>query len=339
MTTPASTVALVAATVLVAGSICACRAAEPARPPAGIPVLVDTDIGDDIDDAFALGLVLASPELDLRGVTTVHGDAYTRALMVCRLLHAVGRDNVPVASGAPQRDRPETGGQFPYGLRPNLRKRPEREAAADFLYRQLRARPGELTVLALGPLTNVAALLRQHPDSKPWIKRIVLMGGAVRQGYEARSPVEAEWNVRSDVKAAQAVFASGVPLVVAPLDATADLKLDAARRQRIFRTGTPLGQELHTLYLLWNKGTPTLFDPLAAALCFEEKFCKLEELRLVVDDKGFTRVVDGKPNARVAVATERTAFLDWFVLRLASAPPQGVKSTSKAKKSTRDEIP
>src|SRR5947209_7540687 len=89
--------------------------AEPA-PRGKVPVLLDTDIGDDIDDAFALALALASPEIDLRGVTTVAGDAYTRALLVCRLLHEVGRDDVPVASGAPPRDPPSSAKMFQYGL-------------------------------------------------------------------------------------------------------------------------------------------------------------------------------------------------------------------------------
>src|SRR5437763_584477 len=83
-------------------------------------------------DALALALVLSSPELDLRGVSTVGGDAHTRALIVCRLLHAVGRADVPVASGAPPRDPPEYHGQFQYGLRPAFRKRPVKEDAVEF---------------------------------------------------------------------------------------------------------------------------------------------------------------------------------------------------------------
>src|SRR5262249_814908 len=114
-----------------------------AQPPAKVPVLIDTDVGDDIDDALALALALASPELDVRGITTVHGDSHTRALLVCRMLQAVGRDNIPVASGRPARETPDFRGQLQYGLRPGLRKRPEREPAVEFLYRQLKAHPGQ----------------------------------------------------------------------------------------------------------------------------------------------------------------------------------------------------
>src|ERR1700746_3450627 len=100
--------AVAAAILFLQGAIPPASAQAP--PAAKVPILLDTDIGDDIDDAFALALALASPEIDLRGVTTVCGDAHTRALIVCRLLHAVGRDDVPVASGAPVRPKPESGG-------------------------------------------------------------------------------------------------------------------------------------------------------------------------------------------------------------------------------------
>jgi purine nucleosidase len=290
-------------------------------PPVKVPILLDTDIGDDLDDAFALALALASPEIDLRGVTTVNGDAYTRALIVCRLLHAVGRADVPVASGAPARAVPDFSGQMQYGLRPCFHKRPERDTAVEFLYKQLKARPGELTLVPVGPLTNVAELLRKHPDCKPWIKRIVLMGGSVRVGYNLKPPPIPEWNIKSDAKAAQAVFASGVPLVVAPLDATANVRLEEPQRRRLWSAGTPLTNQLHALHQLWDKSTPILFDPVAVALCFTEKFCTMEDLRLEVDDKGVTRVVRGKPNARVATATRPDEFVRWYTDRLAAARP------------------
>jgi inosine-uridine nucleoside N-ribohydrolase len=297
------------------------RAGDGPSPRARVPVLLDTDIGDDFDDALALALILQSPELDLRGITTVFGDAHTRALIVCRLLYALGRNDIPVASGSAPRPVPEFNGQMQYGLRPCFRKRPERASAVEFLYNQLKARPGELTLLAVGPLTNVAELLRQHPDCKPWIKRLVIMGGAVRVGYQMKPPAEPEWNIKCDPKAAQVVFASGVPLVVAPLDATAHLALGEEARQRLWSAGRPLTNELHALYQLWDRKTPILFDPLAAALCLTEKFCTLEDMRLEVDDKGLTRAVKGKPNARVATATRRDEFLAWYTDRLTKANP------------------
>src|SRR5438132_8837711 len=253
-----------------------------AHPPCKLPVLLDTDIGTTMDDALALALVLASRELDLRGVTTVHGDAYARAFVVCRLLHAIGRDDIPVASGRPPQHPVESRGQLRYGQQPSGGKKPVQQRAVDFLYGQFKASPGELTLLAIGPLTNVAELLDLHPECKPWIRRIVLMGGAIQVGYSGKPPVDVEWNIGADIKAAQIVFASGIPLLVAPLDATTNLKLEEPLRQRLFSAGTPLTQQLRALYQLGDESTPTLFDPVAAALCFDEEFCKMESLRLEV---------------------------------------------------------
>lgn len=324
---------LLVAVLLAALGLAAPAAAQ--EKPARVPVLLDTDLGDDVDDAFALALVLASPELDLRGVTTVTGDAWTRAQIVCRWLHLVGRDDVPVAAGAPPRDVPELRGQMQFGLRAGFRNQPKRDAA-ELLYGQLKARPGELTVLAIGPLTNVAELLRRHPDCKPWIKRIVVMGGSVRLGYDGKKTPEPEWNVKSDVKAAQAVFASGVPLVIAPLDATGTVRLEPNARRRLFARPSTLTDSLHALYQLWSKPTPVLFDPVAVALCFTERFCTMESLALRVDDRGMTLIGKGRPNARVATAIRSDAFLAWYVDRLdkaaAAAPAPG---PMKATKNTR----
>lgn len=284
--------------------------------PARVPVLLDTDIGDDIDDAFALALQLASPEVELRGVTTVFGDAHTRARLVRRLLDADGRKDIPVASGQPPRAKPETSGQMQYGLHAGIRAI-DAEPAVDFLYRRLKAHPGELTLLAIGPLTNVADLLTRHPDCQPWIKRVVLMGGSVHRGYKPDTKPEPEWNIKCDVKAAQVVFMSGVPLTVAPLDATADVKLEAEARRKVFAARTPLTEGLEELYRLWGRETPVLFDPVAAALCFTDELCKMEELQLRVDDRGMTRPAGGKANARVATAVRRDRFIAWYVGRVA----------------------
>jgi inosine-uridine nucleoside N-ribohydrolase len=294
---------------------------EAAGPPR-IPILLDTDVGDDIDDALALALVLSSPELELRGLTTVFGDAHTRALLLCRLLHAIGRDNIPVASGQPSRDPPHYRGQLQYGLRPCFRKRPVKENAVEFLYAKLKAEPGKLTLVAIGPLTNIADLLSRHSDCKPWIKRLVLMGGSVRIGYKSKPPAEVEWNIKCDIPAARAVLRSGVPLVIAPLDATANLQLQGTQREAVFRAGSPLSNELRALFQLWDQPTPTLFDPAAIALCIDERWFKMENLHLDVDDKGITRIGTGKPNARVAMSVQRDDFLRWFTERLAPGRPR-----------------
>jgi len=281
-----------------------------------VPIILDTDLGTDIDDAFALALALASPEIELRGVTTVSADAYGRALIACRMLHYAGRGDVPVAPGRPQRQQPEQKGQYQYGLEADFPNRPVAELAYEFMYKKLRAEPGRITLVTIGDLTNVGRLITDHPEAIPWIKRIVIMGGAVRVGYNAKPPVDREWNIRSDVKAARVVFRSGAPLLVAPLDATTMVKLEQPMRERIFGAGTPLLKQVHALYKLWGKVEPTLFDPVAVTLSFHEAFCRIEELRLEVDEEGFTRERDGQPNARVATSIRTGDFLNWYIGRI-----------------------
>ncbi|MBI2808739.1 MAG: nucleoside hydrolase [Planctomycetes bacterium] len=287
------------------------------------PILFDFDIGEDIDDTFALATVLASPELDLRGVTTVGHDPYKRAQMACRFLTAVGRREIPVAAGEQGKPtKPLASWQVQYGNHASVYFRdpkPAKARAPEFLYEKLKAEPGRLTVLAVGPLTNIAKLFTDYPDSKKMIKRLVIMGGSARRGYSDGSKPQAEYNIAADVKAAQIVFSAGVPLVVAPLDATAMVRLDAKRQKRLFDRGSLLTLSVQALTQLWrDKNDPILYDPVAVALVYTEKFCTMEEMCLQVDDKGFTRISeDGRPNARVAVGIKTDAFLDWLVDRIA----------------------
>ncbi len=308
-------------------------AAEPKR----IPVIVDTDIGSDIDDALALALVVASPELDLRAVTTVGADAEDRAWLVCRFLTQVGHQPIPVAYGRGKQPDYKLDWQIQYRRHPaaifNRTMKPAKESAVDLLYAQLKENQGQLTLICLGPVTNIAQLLKEHPDAKPWIKRLVVMGGSIRVGYNGKEPPEAEWNIKSDVAAAQAVFASGVPLTIAPLDATARVEVNKELRDRLFTAHTLLTFQVQNLYELWDKETPILFDPVAVALVFDEQFCKMESLRLEVDDKGMTRAVKGEANARVAMSIKEEAFAKWYVERVRSfgkeSLPQPPKNVSK----------
>src|SRR5262245_12748619 len=250
--------------------------------PERLPVVLDTDIGADIDDAFALALILASPELELRGVAAVGKDTQTRALFLCRFLTMTGRRHTAVAAGAdPQPPRP-LGAQHQYYYHPdvlfNRTTKPVKESAVEFLYARLKAQPGKVTILATGPLTNVARLLEEKPDCKPWIRRVVLTGGSLRAGPDGKPGAVAEANVQADVKAARTVFASGVPLVVVPLDATAGLHLGEADLKKVFAPGTALSLQVQAMYQLWDKESPPLADALTAALCFDERFCTLEEM-------------------------------------------------------------
>jgi purine nucleosidase len=280
-----------------------------------IPILLDTDIGSDIDDAFALALILRSPELDLLGVTTVSGDTQARARLAAKMLWDAGWPAVQVAAGEPGKPLPIEQCRWADDfLSPALTM----QSAVEFLRDQIENRPGEVTLVPIGPLTNIARLLKDYPETGKKIKRIVLMGGSVRRGYAPNSAPEAEYNIAQDPPAAQVVFNSGVPILMVPLDVTAMLELDAEAQHRVFTQLTPLTDDLTILYHLWNRPTPILFDPMAVAMTIDPSLCETQPLAIEVDAKGFTRVVEGKPpNATVALRTDPKRFLEFYLRRVA----------------------
>ena len=148
-----------------------------------IPIILDTDIGTDVDDAFALGLILASPELDFRAVTTSGGQTEDRAWMVCRFLTQCGKSGIPVAAGAEPQAKSEVNDQIQYRRHPaaifNRTLKPVKESAAEVILSELKKQPGEITVVAIGPLTNIARLLTDHPEAAKLMKGLVIMGGSV----------------------------------------------------------------------------------------------------------------------------------------------------------------
>jgi hypothetical protein len=157
------------------------RSAAQAPAPASTPqlVILDTDIGDDIDDAFALGLLLRSPELRLLGVATAFGDTELRARLVDRYLAAVGRRDIPVLAGVPGKSTHFT--QAAYALQQPARKH---AGAVDFLLSQIRLHPGQITLIAIGPLFNIQAAIERDPATFKKLKRVVIMGGSVYRGYD-----------------------------------------------------------------------------------------------------------------------------------------------------------
>lgn len=285
-----------------------------------IPVILDTDIGTDIDDAYALAQVISSPELKLLGVTTVSGDAVARARLAAKLLAVAGRADVPVYAGTSGPAQPRHQTQWADGFAsPALHN----QGGVEFLRAQINSSPGRITLIAIGEMTNIAALLESEPGISAKIRCIAIMGGSVHHGYSPESGPKPEWNIRSNVAAARKVFASNVPLLVAPLDSTIALRLGAAERVRIFSRGTPVNDALASLDFIWRhtndwKGNdPILYDSLAVALVAAPGLAKLTPLHLEIDDDGLTRPVSNHaPNARVALAADPEAFLKYFTARL-----------------------
>jgi inosine-uridine nucleoside N-ribohydrolase len=283
-------------------------------------VIVDTDIGDDVDDAYALALALSSDRLQVVGVTTAWGDTDLRARLVERFLTETGHANITVAAG------PKTGKagavftqahwaeQFPEQTKPWPN-------AIDFILQTVRENPGAITLISLAPLSTVGALIEKDPATFRKLKRVVMMGGSIRQGYgdlgyaKDRGP-DAEYNIKMDIPAAKDLFASGVPIEMMPLDST-QLKLDEVLRGILFGQKTPVTNALEELTQEWSAAqgnvTPTLYDAMPVAVVMDPKLCPVTPLRVQVDDAGFTRVVSGKPNAKVCLHSDADKFFHFYL--------------------------
>jgi len=301
--------------------------ASPAAPDKNSPekVIIDTDIGDDIDDAFAVALALRSPELQILGITTTFGDTETRAKVLDRFLAEAGRQDVPVAAGTPTPPK-GTFTQRRYAENNRFAK-PSHPDAVAFLLDQIRRNSGQLTLIAIGPLMNVGAAIDKDPATFRKLKRVILMGGSIKRGYGdlgfgPPTPPEPEWNILNDIPSAQKLFVAGVPLFVMPLDAT-QLKLDEVKRAFLFSQGTPLTDALTLLYHQWGQQTPTLFDPMTIAFLVNPALCPVQPMHIRVDDKGFSRADPGPssapnpPNAQVCLDSNPEAFFRFLLPRLA----------------------
>jgi inosine-uridine nucleoside N-ribohydrolase len=298
-----------------------------------IPILLDCDPGH--DDAIALLLALASDEVELRGVTTVAGNQTLEKTTAnaIRVLELVGRGDVPVAAGA---ERPlvreprvaanvhgETGLDGPD--LPPAQARPEGEHAVDFLA----GRIAGTTLVATGPLTNVALLLARHPRARP--ERIVLMGGAIAEGNVTPA---AEFNIWGDPEAAARVFASGIDVTMVGLDVTHRALFTSARAERLRAAGRvgKVVAELLDFYGVFHRevygfdGSP-IHDAVAVAHVIDPTLLETRHLNVQVDCaselcRGRT-VVDLwrrtglEPNAHVAVGIDSDRFLDLLHDRLA----------------------
>jgi purine nucleosidase len=304
---------------LIVGPISSAQTQKPAQAQiAPEKVIIDTDIGDDIDDAFAIALALKGPELEILGISTAFGDTEARAKIVDRMLGEAGRSDIPVLAGTPTKTT-NVMNQKRYGEGGHF-ARPSHPNAVDFILDEIRRYPGQITLIAIGPLMNVGALIDKDPATFLKLKRVVMMGGSIECGYgdlwfcTAHGP-DAEWNIINDIPSAKKLFLSGVPLYVMPLDST-QLKLDEVKRAYLFRQGTPLTDALTLLYHEWGQQTPTLFDPVTVAYILDPKVCPVEPMHIRVDDKGFTRPEPGAPNAQVCMRSDADAFFRLQIGRL-----------------------
>ncbi len=306
-----------------------------------IPILFDCDPGH--DDAIALLLALASPELEILGVTTVAGNTTLpkTTANALRVLELAGRSDIPVAAGC---DRPivrelvvaehvhgETGLDGP--MLPAPAGSVVEAHAVDFLADQIRGSNSPVTLVPVGPLTNIAMLLNRYPGIEDAIKEIVLMGGAIGTGNFTPA---AEFNIYVDPEAAHRVFHSGIPLTMIGLDVTHQALLDQSHAEQLrgsgavgkfvaelldffithhprsysARSGVPIHDALAVAHLIWPDLVTT--EHVAVTVDTESSLCRG---RTVVDLWGVTSAT---PNATVGTRVNSAVFAQSLLDRLIS---------------------
>ncbi len=298
---------------------------------AATPVLLDVDPG--IDDALAILLALSSPELSLEGITVVAGNVEVDVGLrnAHQILELAGPSEIPVARGA---EAPLVGrlvtSRHVHGDNglgnvelPAPSGVPYAGTATDLIVSKIREHAGRITLVPVGPLTNIAIVLKQHPELASDIKEIVLMGGSLSGGNITPA---AEFNVYNDPEAAEMVFHSGVPIVMVGLDVTEKTILGADRLRSVHRTTSAISQLVwsFTEFHLNDRGADGIMmhDPLAVGVVVDPTFVETQCLHVGVETKG--EKTRGEtvarreltPNAKVCVEVDSERFLNFFVERV-----------------------
>ena len=317
-------------------------------------IILDTDPGT--DDAMAMMLALHSPELDLRAITVVAGNVTTAQGLdnAMRMVSLANRCDIPVAAGAvhPLLQRLITA-EFWHGKNglanielPPSKCKPSERFAPDLIIQMVHASPQAITLVPVGPLTNIALAVLKDPSIVPLVKEVVLMGGSISGGNVNAA---AEANIYNDPEAAQIVFQAGWPLTMVGLDVGDKTLLSKKYLAQLGQTHGPVNDFIYRVakYLIdlsaqFNSpGTP-MYDPLAVGVAIDSGLVKAPEMHVDIETRGeFTRgetvanrhgyvernvlhgdryVIEGLdrviPNAKVCVDVEAERFLQLFVSRL-----------------------
>ena len=263
-------------------------------PAAPVEVVLDTDIGDDIDDTWALAMLLGlCDRVNLRLIVTGTGDTAERARLTAKILERAGRSDIPVGIGV------RTGGE-PHNQAAWLGAWSTSEFSGQIipdgvgaLIDAVNARPG-ITLLAIGPQTNLAEALRRDPSIAAKA-RVVAMAGSVYQGYGGSPERAAEYNIAADVPAARAALAAAWEKTWTPLDTCGSAVLSGARYRQVADSPHPLARIVIENYDAWahRAGHPVdsssvLFDTVAAYMTFDESLLRMETVNISIDDAGRT---------------------------------------------------
>ena len=285
-------------------------------------IILDTDIGNDIDDTVCLAYLLRHEKCDLLGITTVTGEPVERAKLTSALLKAEGRDDIPVYPGVENPLLTVQKQPVPHQKRflpgfPHETDFPKGEAI-EFMRRTIRANPGEVTLLGIGPLTNIGLLFAVDPEIPLLLKQLVIMCGTFTYRYKG-APCLSEWNARCDPYATAIVYNAPVKNIMSiGLDVTSHVILDKDEVTRRFDSDI-----LKTVYAFSGikEGTRqeiVFHDPLAAAMIFEKDICKFERGKVEIEYRserleGLTYwTPDETGNNEIAIEVDRERYFEHY---------------------------
>jgi inosine-uridine nucleoside N-ribohydrolase len=300
-----------------------------APPAPKIPVILDTDIGGDIDDTWALALLLKSPEFDVKLVVSDTGDTVYRAKIIARMLEVAHRTDIPVGVGI--RQSTQGGPQAAWVDGYDLARYPGKvhHDGVEAIVRTIAESPEHLEpgLICIGALPNIKAALKRSPEIARRA-RFVGMHGSVRLGYGGKAQADPEANVVTDVASAQAVFTASWPMTITPLDTCGLVRLTGENYRKVADSTDPLARAVFENYEIWRRaGDPkgkepatassVLFDTVAIHLARSQEWLRMEELPIVVADDGFTRIDPKGKKIWCAMAwTDQRAFELHLVERL-----------------------
>lgn len=277
-----------------------------------IPVILDTDIGGDIDDTWALVMLLKSPELDLKLVVSDTGDTVYRAKICAKLLERAGRSDIPVGLGIRKPSDGPRERQKAWVADYDLRQYPGTvlEDGVNAIIETIEAAAQPVTLICIGPAPNIAEVLRRKPEIAAKTN-VVGMYGSLERQHHGRPGAIAEFNVVQDIPSCQAIFR--VPwksATITPLDTCGVVQLKGELYETIARSNDPMVRDILENYRIWRnacgneeacKESSILYDTVAIHLAYSTDFLKMKKMRLRVDDAGFTVIDKAAPAINVAV--------------------------------------
>lgn len=295
-----------------------------------IPVILDTDIGTDIDDTWALVMLLNSPELDPKLITTVSGDTLYRAKLVAKLLK-IAKRNIPIGIGiGDPKDSLNLQEPFIKDFDLNSYEGPIYSDGVSAIVNLVKKSKEPITIISIGTATNIAKAIEIYPEL-PQKCRFVGMHGSIYRGYGGKEGRDAEANVRYDVPSIRKVFSSSfISKVITPLDTCGLVVLDGERYREIYNSNKPLVKALMENYKIWANFVPwtkvnpevsssTLFDTVAIYLAYSQEFLEVEPIKIKITDDGFTIPDENGDEIKVAIRWKNlSSFLDHLVKRLLS---------------------